>query len=139
MKKTSTLIAAILLACTSLWALDDTPDNRSTQADRYVAVMPVSELLDELADKATQKLPPERRQILKALLEKNLDHAALEKTMKRLAVKHFTADELAALADFCASPAGKSALKKFGPYMGELMPAVKAETVKAAQKSRKGG
>jgi hypothetical protein len=99
--------------------------------------MPVSELLDDMADKATEKLPPERKQILKELLNKNLDHAALEKVMKGVAVKHFTADELSALADFCGSPAGKSALKKFGPYMGDLMPAIKNETLKAAKKGRK--
>jgi hypothetical protein len=137
MKRTLLAGAAVLLACTSLWALDDTPDNRRAQADRYVTVMPVNELLEDLADKATEKLPPERKQLLKELLNKNLDQPALEKVMKGVAVKHFTADELSALADFCGSPAGKSALKKFGPYMGDLMPAIKAETLKAAKKGRK--
>jgi len=49
-------------------------------------------------------------------------------------VKHFTTDELKALADFYGSPVGKSAMQKFGAYMADVMPAIQAEMQKAQAK-----
>jgi len=56
-------------------------------------------------------------------------------------VKHFTTRELSAMADFYGSPEGKSALEKFGPYMGDIMPMLQAEmqhAVEAAQAEKAG-
>jgi hypothetical protein len=50
-------------------------------------------------------------------------------------IKHFTTDELKALADFYGSPVGKSVMQKFGAYMAELMPTMQAEIVKAQAKA----
>jgi hypothetical protein len=49
-------------------------------------------------------------------------------------VKHFTTEELKALADFYGSPVGKSAMQKFGAYMADLMPIIQAEMMKAQAK-----
>jgi hypothetical protein len=51
--------------------------------------------------------------------------------MKDSMIKHFTANELKALADFYGSPVGKSAMLKFGAYMADAMPAIQAEVFKA--------
>jgi uncharacterized protein len=40
---------------------------------------------------------------------------------------HFTVGELNALTDFYGSPEGKSAMKKFGAYMSEIMPVIQQE------------
>ncbi len=80
-------------------------------------------------------LPVEQRQEFKDLLTKNVDIAALEKETKEAMVKHFTADELKALADFYGSLVGKSVMKKFGMYMAEVMPAIQAEMIKAQTKA----
>ena len=40
-------------------------------------------------------------------------------------------DELNAMVAFYGSPTGKSAFKKFGPYMGEIMPQIQQEVKKA--------
>jgi Uncharacterized protein conserved in bacteria (DUF2059) len=48
-----------------------------------------------------------------------LDIAALTKVMTDSMVKHFTTEELKALADFYGSPIGKSAMQKFGGLYGE--------------------
>jgi hypothetical protein len=50
-------------------------------------------------------------------------------------VKHFTSEELKALADFYGSPVGKSAMQKFGAYMSDLMPTIQAEMMKAEAKA----
>jgi hypothetical protein len=51
--------------------------------------------------------------------------------MEEAMVKHFTADELKALADFYGSPVGKSAMNKIGVYTADIMPAIQAEILKA--------
>ena len=40
-------------------------------------------------------------------------------------------EELSALADFYGSEVGKSAMKKFGTYMADVMPSIDAEMTKA--------
>jgi len=57
--------------------------------------------------------------------------------MKESMVKNFTADELKALADFYGSPVGKSAMKKFGAYMADVMPSIQAEVEKAQAKANR--
>jgi hypothetical protein len=67
-----------------------------------------------------------------------LDLDALTKAMTDAMVKHFTTEELKALADFYGSPVGKSAMKKFGSYMADVMPALQAEIMKAQAKANPG-
>jgi len=79
-------------------------------------------------------LPPDQRQQFKQMMTADLDIAALSKAMTDAMVKHFTTDELKALADFYGSPIGKSAMQKFGAYMADLMPVLQAEMIKAHAK-----
>ena len=79
-------------------------------------------------------LPADQRQQFKQMLTKDLDIAALSKAMTDAMVKHFTTEELKALADFYGSPVGKSAMQKFGAYMADLMPVIEAEMMKAQAK-----
>lgn len=137
MKKIIMATVAIVMISGLSWALDDTPENRSMEADRYLATTPPKGMFQDLADKLAMNLPVERRQEFKDLLTKHLDIQALEKAIKGALVKHFTADELKALADFYSSPAGKSAMKKFGAYMAEVMPTIQAEAIKAQAKANR--
>jgi hypothetical protein len=68
------------------------------------------------------------------MMTKDLDIVALSKAMTDAMVKHFTTEELKALADFYGSPVGKSAMQKFGAYMADLMPIIQAEMMKAQAK-----
>ena len=83
-------------------------------------------------------VPPEQRQKFKETLTSSLDVDALTKAMTDAMVKHFTTEELKALADFYGSPVGKSAMKKFGSYMADVMPALQAEIMKAQAKANPG-
>jgi hypothetical protein len=87
-----------------------------------------------MADKMATNLPADQRQQFKQMMTKELDIAALNKAMTDAMVKHFTTEELKALADFYGSPVGKSALQKFGAYMADLMPIIQAEMIKAQAK-----
>jgi hypothetical protein len=86
-------------------------------------------MADKMAD-----LPPDQRHQFKRVMTTQLDLTALTKAMMDAMVKDFTTDELKALADFCASPVGKSAMQKFGTYMADLMPIMQAEIIKASAK-----
>ena len=88
-----------------------------------------------MGDKMATNLPADQRQQFKQMMTKDLDIAALSKAMTDAMVKHFTTEELKALADFYGSPVGKSAMQKFGAYMADLMPAMQAEIMKAQAKA----
>jgi hypothetical protein len=113
-------------------AVADNPANRQTQADRYLQAQPPQELIDNMTKGITANVPagPQRDQMLK-MLTSGIDIAALTKAMKEALVKHFTADELKAMADFYSSPLGKSAQSKMGDYQADLAPAIRAQMMKA--------
>ncbi|MBA3849364.1 MAG: hypothetical protein C0502_05140 [Opitutus sp.] len=123
-----------LLNAGVLFGVEDTPENRSREADRYLAATPPKEMFADMAEQVAKTVPPERRQALKDAFTKYLDLEALTKAMRDAMVKNFTADELSALADFYGSPVGKSAMKKFGTYMADVMPAIQGEMMKASAK-----
>jgi hypothetical protein len=113
----------------------DTPENRSKDAQRYLRATPPKAMFADLAEKTAMNLPADQRQSFKEMMTSKLDIDALTKAMVDAMVKHFTADELKALADFYGSPVGKSAMSKFGAYMADVMPTIQAEMMKAQAKA----
>ena len=133
-----TLFIVALLAMTlPAAALEDTPENRAAQIDRYLTAIPPKALFDDMINKMSQQMPPEHREPFKSLMLKNFDFNVLTTSMRAAMLKTFTADELSALADFYGSPLGKSAMSKMGDYMAQVMPAVTAEIGKATQATTK--
>lgn len=116
-------------------SMEDTPTNRQLQAERYIAAVPPEDMLQDITDKMTAQMPEKRREKFKAGMIKNISVKTLAKTMTDAMAKHFTADELAALADFFSSPIAKSAMKKLSAYSAEITPAVQTELAAAAQKT----
>src|SRR5437667_10516402 len=128
-----TIVTRFTLATFGLSATD-TPETRRREAERYLKVIPPKALFEDMADKMAANLPPDQREQFKRMMTADLDIAALSKAMTDAMVKHFTTDELKALADFYGSPVGKSAMQKFGAYMADLMPALEAAIIKASAK-----
>ena len=130
---------AALIAVTSTRAfaqsIADTPDNRRQQAQRYLQATPPKALFEDMGKKMAMNLPPAERDKFIQLFTSQLDIDALTKAMTDAIVKHFTAEEIKALADFYGSPVGKSAMSKFGDYMADLMPVMQAEIMKAQAKA----
>ena len=137
MKKSMTVLAVVVLVCASAWALEDNKANRKKEADRYLVAMPVREMFADMAEQMGKNMPAAQRKAFKDLMTKHIDIPAMEKAIKTAMVKHFTTDELKALADFYSSPVGKSAMKKMGSYMADLMPVIQAEVLKAQAKANK--
>jgi hypothetical protein len=133
-QKLALLLVLTLSAWSPVFSAADTPETRRKEAERYLQVSPPKALFEDMADKMAANLPPDQREQFKRMMTADLDIAALSKAMTDAMVKHFTTDELKALADFYGSPVGKSAMQKFGAYMADIMPALQAEIIKAQAK-----
>jgi len=118
------------------FALEDTPANRVREADRYLAAVPPSELFSDMATNMAKTMPEAQRQKFLDVMTRDLDVASVSRAMKDGMVKTFSADELKALADFYSSAEGKSAMKKMGVYMADVMPVIQVEVRKALAKSK---
>ena len=98
-------------------SLVDTKDNRLREAKRYLKATQPEEMMEDMAKNMAQNIPESERQEFIDLMTKHLDMKSFEKLMTDSMIKHFTAEELKALADFYSSPVGKSAMKKFGLFL----------------------
>src|SRR5262245_100935 len=134
------LITALLaIACqpsSTPAPLEDTPENRSAQIDRYFAAQPPEQMLKDMVSKMSARMPDEQRTLFVDLMTKHLDIAKLNTAMRESMAKHFTAGELRALADFYGSDLGKSAMAKFGTYMSDVMPTIQTEIMSAVAKAQ---
>jgi hypothetical protein len=113
----------------------DTPETRRKEAERYLQATPPKAMFDDMAEKMAVNIPAEQRAQFKQMMTSGLDVAALTKAMTDAMVKHFTTEELKALADFYGSPVGKSAMHKFGEYMADVVPVIQSEMMKAQAKT----
>ena len=139
--KLRTVWVVVLLMLAGVWTLaqtdplPDSPDNRMAEAQRYASVSSLRDLLDDLAENMAAAMPNREAKELKALFTEHMDVDSLERAMLDSMVRHFTAAELGALADFYGSPEGRSAMSKFGKYLADVMPAVNSEVEKALQRA----
>lgn len=123
-------LAISLISVVQAFGIEDTTKNRMQQAERYLTVVPPREMFSDMVEQVSQTIPPENRLAFRKAFTEYLDVDALTEAMTDAMVKNFTADELSALADFYGSADGKSAMKKFGAYMADVMPTVQAEVMR---------
>jgi hypothetical protein len=134
------LVFLMASACTDTKqakSLPDNPENRTAAAKQYLETMPAKEMLQSLATRVTPNLPEKDRKAFVEVMESaDLEKAADRITLEGL-VKNFTVGELNAMTAFYGSPDGKSAAKKFGPYMMGVMPQIQQEVKKAMDEKQK--
>jgi hypothetical protein len=128
------LILSFLAFTCALCGAEDTTENRTRQVERYFMAVPPKELFTDVAEQIVKSVPPEQRDLVHKAFNSYLDIDVLVTAMKAAMIKHFTADELSALADFYGSPVGKSAMKKMGVYMAEMMPLMQKEIARVGAK-----
>ena len=119
------------------FALDDTPQNRAQEANRYLEAVPAEGAASGMLKSIAQSLPEKQQQAFLASMQKNLNAAGIKAAAQAGLVKTFTADELKALADFYSSPLAKTAMGKMESYMSGFMPEVEKEADAAAEKAEK--
>ena len=117
----------------SVLAIDDTPENRTKEADAYLQAVPTRELVDSMTEKVASTVPEAQRDLFKSMMTKHLDLSALVAAEKEALIKVFTAGEIESMKNFYGSAEGKSVLKKMSLYMGEIMPAIQSQLMKAAE------
>ena len=122
-----------LAVCASGASAQDSLADRQAAAARYMGIVPMTTLLEDSYAELAKQLPQDKRagfiaQMKQAIRVDNLERIALDSM-----VKPFTAGELNALADFYGSELGRSAVQKFGIYIGQVMPEIQAEVQRAVQ------
>ena len=108
---------------------NDSKEARTQAAERYLAVVPISQLLDDTFREMSKSLPKAIREGFVAQMRIVVRADVLEAATRASLVRHFTVDELNAMAEFYSSPHGASAMRKFGAYMADVMPAVQEEMI----------
>lgn len=125
-------IFAVLLGCASLFAIEDTYENRNKEAARCLETMHIKEMLANAIEQgvsARAKNETEKKQA-KELLKKYVDGDEIISEMKEVMVKHYTADELAAMSDFYGTPVGQSIIKKQNLASADMMKKMQAVVMK---------
>lgn len=130
MKKLVIIIGMLLLSA-PVYALEDTPENRAKEADRYLAASSVKETLQEVPAQLAEDQPPEKQELLKKLISKYFVVETLMKRQKEALVKLFTADELRYLADTASSEFAKNISRKMATFMSEMSPEIQTEALNA--------
>jgi hypothetical protein len=132
MKKNIMLGAVtVILVSATCWGLEDTPANRSREADRLISTNRIQEGMHQAIDHIAQILPIGMRKTFKDQMIANIDISTLERAMKEGMIKHFTVEEIQALANFGTSSASGSLVDKHEAYTLEVMRAF-GESIEAA-------
>jgi hypothetical protein len=124
-------LVIVLAFAGQAWAVPDTPENRQSAAQRYMDASPVERMFDDMIEHLGKsgRLPLEQAAFVNEFTSR-MDVDSLKTASLAAMAKHFTADELNALADFYSTREGKSVLNKIGPYMAEVAPVIQKEAVR---------
>ena len=135
MKKLLPMMFLLIIGSSYVQGADiaDSPDNRQAAAARYLAVAPMERMMDDAIEKMADRLPSGQRETFVEIMTHYVRTDVIKRAAASSMVRHFTAGELNALADFYGSPEGRSAMTKFGAYMADVMPVIQQEMARALQ------
>src|SRR5271169_1501724 len=128
----SVVVVSLVLLSAAAWAQDDM-QSRYVAAKRYLEAVPIDRLLGDAFTAVAKQLPEDKRADFIADAKAAIDADSLGKICLTAMVKHFTTEELTAMADFYGSKIGASIISKFGPYMADIMPPLQAEVRRSLQ------
>jgi len=128
------LVLVVAVVMLSACSVSDTTANREKEADRFMLAFPPKELIDDMVKGLSENVPPEQRDSFVAMFASSMDVKVIGKAMREAMIKDFTAPELKSLADFYISPISRSAMKKYGTYMSDIMPVIQQEMMAGMQK-----
>jgi len=124
------LLIAAIIASHAL-ALEDSPANRTAEAERYTHAIPFDTFLSDYSEKSLKTAPAKVRDtmeryqtVIDSIIEKR--RAEIREAVIKTLVADFSAEEIKVLADLAESPAGKLALRKHAVFAARLLPAMQA-------------
>ena len=101
---------------------------------RHIAAVPVDGVIDDMINTLARQIPEDRRQEFIGLMRKLVPLDGVRAVTREAMIKHFTVAEIDAMTNFYGSPEGKAITKKFGTYMGEVIPQIQVELLRALEK-----
>ena len=116
----SLIVILSVIVCLPKSAFSDDYQSRLSAAKRYAKITPMSKMYDDALENIAKRLPEDERDNFLSNIKTFIDIEKTEKMAIDTMAKHFTVNELNALADFYGSPVGKSIMGKFGPYMADI-------------------
>ena len=135
--RVTTMVLLVLAVATATAAQSsDSAAARRAAAQRYVSTIPSESVFDEMVATLSQQVPSDRREEFVTLMRKFVPVDAMEAVTIETMSRHFTVDEIDAMTKFQGSPEGKAIMGKLGGYMGELMPQIQREVLRALDKAR---
>lgn len=133
-----TFVASLLLLLVSSFWIDvsaadipDTHGNRLAAARHYLEAVPMKDMMRDMVMESAKNLPENVRPAYVQFMTKAIRVDVMEGAALASMAQHFTVKELNALADFYGSAEGRSAMKKFGAYMADVMPMIQQEMLHA--------
>lgn len=131
------VVSAVLSVASVSVLAQDTAENRAAAADRYLSVMPMTQIIDDVFTELAKQPPYNKQPQLIEQIKKVYRVDFVEKVSQEAMIKIFTADEINAMADYYGSKSGSSAMRKFGAYMGQVMPIIQAEARRTIEELKK--
>ncbi len=136
MRNLPLVILLLAGACAPVMTLEDTRENREQAASRYLEASPPAAMMRDAARQMAMKLPPENRAEFVQQMADYLDIELVNAAVKSVLIKNLTVDELKALADFYGSMQGQTAMEKLDISMGEVIPLIQDEIVRARNQAQ---
>lgn len=109
-------------------------DPKVEAAKNYLKVVPIESLMNEMTREMLKRAPEDQKAFITDALS-SVDRKKIEKATVDAMVKHFTAKEINALANFYKSPEGRSVMKKFPAMQADMMPVIQTEVAGALQRA----
>lgn len=137
MKNTFPFLALLLFCgCASAPAPKSAVSAKERYADELMAVVPPEAMFSQLSGTYAQSYAlPGKQEKAHANFMRNVDRASLDAIVRNALLKHFTEEELKALAAFCTTPEGRACMAKVAPFAAEVVPACAHEAAKAYRRT----
>jgi hypothetical protein len=136
MSRASIILLALVVSTPAGAQSSDTTAARHVAAQRYVSAVPIEPVLDDMIATLSKQIPSDRREEFVTRVRKLVPVDAIQAQTIEALSRHFTVDEIDALTRFWGSPEGRAIMGKMGAYMGEVMPQIQREMLRAQEKAR---
>ena len=137
MKKAFFTFVALLglSACTTVPAAKPLSP-KEQYANELLDIVPPSVMFSQLSEPhASVYVTPQKHEMAHTNFMRNVDVDALDAIIRKALLKHFTEEELKALAAFYSTPEGRACMAKIAPFAAEVVPACAHEATKAFRKT----
>lgn len=133
------LIPLVLISACST-APNAAPQRTDTPKDRYADILldivPPETMFAQLSLPYAQPYTtPDKQVKAHSNFMRNVDVSALNAIIREALIKHFTEDELKALASFYSTPEGRACMAKTAAFASDVVPACAHEANKAFRKT----